>query len=83
MNIRHRTISSEKSKARLMNQRKKITFDGVAVIDEAKLVKVIDFLKQRRKFQVLGGIILKRCLLTLTSSNLGKYTYLSFVTIVA
>lgn len=55
-----------KSKARLMTQsNKKITFDDVAGIDEAKaeLEEIVDFLKDPRKFQRLGGKIPKGVLL--------------------
>lgn len=48
-----------------MTSGKKVTFDDVAGIDEAKeeLVEIVDFLKQRQKFQILGGKIPKGCLL--------------------
>ncbi len=61
----NRTISFGKSKARLITDKKKVTFDDVAGIDEAKeeLVEIVEFLKQRQKFQVLGGKIPKGCLL--------------------
>ncbi len=61
----NRTISFGKSKARLMTDKKKVTFDDVAGIDEAKeeLVEIVEFLKQRQKFQALGGKIPKGCLL--------------------
>lgn len=47
-----------------MTSGKKVTFDD-AGIDEAKeeLVKIVDFLKQRQTFQILGGNIPKGCLL--------------------
>ncbi|WFW29617.1 MAG: ATP-dependent zinc metalloprotease FtsH [Wolbachia endosymbiont of Menacanthus eurysternus] len=69
----NRTISFGKSKARLMTNGKKVTFDDVAGIDEAKeeLVEIVDFLKQRQKFQVLGGKIPKGCLL-IGSPGTGK-----------
>ncbi|GHM58095.1 MAG: ATP-dependent zinc metalloprotease FtsH [Candidatus Mesenet longicola] len=62
----NRTMSFGKSRARLMtDNRKRITFDDVAGIDEAKeeLVEIVDFLKHRQKFQSLGGKIPKGCLL--------------------
>ncbi|OEY86903.1 cell division protein FtsH [Wolbachia pipientis] len=61
----NRTISFGKSKARLMTDKKKVTFDDVAGIDEAKeeLIEIVEFLKHRQKFQVLGGKIPKGCLL--------------------
>ncbi|MDG7056337.1 MAG: ATP-dependent zinc metalloprotease FtsH [Wolbachia endosymbiont of Meromenopon meropis] len=69
----NRTISFGKSKARLMTSGKKVTFDDVAGIDEAKeeLIEIVDFLKQRQKFQVLGGKIPKGCLL-IGSPGTGK-----------
>ncbi len=62
----NRTMSFGKSRARLMtDNRKKVTFDDVAGIDEAKdeLIEIVDFLKHRQKFQSLGGKIPKGCLL--------------------
>ncbi|MBV0899931.1 MAG: ATP-dependent zinc metalloprotease FtsH [Wolbachia endosymbiont of Fragariocoptes setiger] len=69
----NRTISFGKSKARLMTERKRVTFDDVAGIDEAKeeLIEIVDFLKQRQKFQILGGKIPKGCLL-IGSPGTGK-----------
>ncbi len=55
-----------KSKARLLTEKStKIMFKDVAGIDEAKndLSEVVDFLRDPRKFQVLGGKIPKGCLL--------------------
>jgi cell division protease FtsH len=55
-----------RSKARLMAEKdKKITFDDVAGIDEAKedLHEIVDFLKSPEKFSSLGGKIPKGCLL--------------------
>jgi len=55
-----------KSRARLMEQKgKKITFEDVAGIDEAKeeLHEIVDFLKAPDKFGSLGGRIPKGCLL--------------------
>lgn len=55
-----------KSRARLMvNKGKKITFEDVAGINEAKeeLQEIVDFLKAPEKFKSLGGKIPKGCLL--------------------
>lgn len=54
-----------KSKAKLNQSKKKVTFKDVAGIDEAKeeLQEVIEFLKEPQKFQKLGGRIPKGVLL--------------------
>jgi len=55
-----------KSKAKLVSDKGvKITFSNVAGIDEAKeeLGEIVDFLRNPRKFQKLGGQIPKGCLL--------------------
>ena len=55
-----------KSRARMMsNQQKKVTFKGVAGVEEAKeeLTEIIEFLKEPQKFQKLGGRIPKGVLL--------------------
>ncbi len=60
-------FSFGKSRAKLVSEdRPKITFDDVAGADEAKqeLQEIIDFLRDPRKFQRLGGRIPKGVLLT-------------------
>ena len=54
-----------KSRARLMEDRTKVTFDDVAGADEAKedLKEIIEFLKEPKKFTRLGGKIPKGALL--------------------
>lgn len=55
-----------KSRARLWdNKSKRVTFDDVAGIDEAKeeLHEIVDFLKDPAKFNALGGKIPRGCLL--------------------
>ncbi len=55
-----------KSRARMLSEKNiKVTFKDVAGIDEAKeeLVELVDFLKNPKKFQDIGGRIPKGCLL--------------------
>ena len=55
-----------KSRARLLNQdMRRVTFEDVAGIDEAKqeLEEIVEFLRDPQKFQRLGGKIPKGCLL--------------------
>lgn len=62
----NKTMSFGKSRARLVSDKNnKITFADVAGIDEAKeeLIEIVDFLRDPRKFQALGGKIPKGCLL--------------------
>ena len=62
----NKALSFGKSRARLLNkERKKITFADVAGIDEAKeeVAEIIEFLKDPRKFQKLGGRIPKGVLI--------------------
>ena len=62
----NRALSFGKSKAKLSSsQQKKITFQNVAGVDEAKeeLSEIIEFLREPQKFQKLGGRIPKGVLL--------------------
>jgi cell division protease FtsH len=62
----NKALSFGKSRARLLTEeRKKITFNDVAGIDEAKeeVAEIIEFLKDPRKFQKLGGRIPKGVLI--------------------
>ncbi len=62
----HGALSFGKSKARLLAREKnKFTFENVAGIDEAKedVQEIIDFLKDPKKFQRLGGRIPKGVML--------------------
>jgi len=61
-----KAMSFGKSRARLLSEHsKKVTFDDVAGIDEAsgELEEIIDFLKDPKRFQRLGGRIPKGVLL--------------------
>ena len=63
----HGALSFGKSRAKLLSQDKhKITFEDVAGIDEAKaeVQEIIEFLKDPKRFQKLGGRIPKGVLLT-------------------
>ncbi len=62
----NKALSFGKSRARLLTEeRKKVTFSDVAGIDEAKeeVLEIIEFLKDPRKFQKLGGRIPKGVLI--------------------
>ena len=61
-----KAMSFGKSRARMMDEKdKKITFEDVAGAEEAKedLVEIVDFLKDTRKYQRLGGRIPKGVLM--------------------
>ena len=56
----NRAMSFGKSKARLHHEdKRKVTFDHVAGVDEAKqeLVEIVDFLKQPKKFNDVGVLL--------------------------
>ena len=61
----NKAMSFGKSRARLIESNKKVTFKDVAGADESKqeLEEIIDFLKDPQKFQRLGGKIPKGVLL--------------------
>ena len=61
----NKAMSFGKSRARLIESNKKVTFKDVAGADESKqeLEEIIDFLKDPKKFQRLGGKIPKGVLL--------------------
>ncbi len=70
----NKALSFGKSRAKLLNMGgKRVTFDDVAGIEEAKseLSEVVDFLKEPQKFQKLGGKIPKGVLL-MGSPGTGK-----------
>ena len=61
-----KALSFGKSKAKVLSEsKKKVTFQDVAGVDEAKeeLVEIIEFLKNPQKFQKLGGKLPKGVLL--------------------
>src|ERR1700704_6256524 len=62
----NKAMSFGKSRARLLTEeRKKVTFQDVAGVEEAKeeVLEIIEFLKDPRKFQKLGGRIPKGVLI--------------------
>ncbi len=61
-----KAMSFGKSKAKMLTENdKKVTFQDVAGVEEAKeeLVEIVDFLKDPKKYTTLGGKIPKGCLL--------------------
>ena len=69
-----KAMTFAKSRARLLNEdQKRVTFDDVAGIDEAKgeLSEIVEFLRQPKKFVRLGGRIPKGVLL-MGSPGTGK-----------
>ena len=61
-----KAMSFGKSRARMLTENdKKVTFNDVAGVEEAKeeLVEIVDFLKDPKKYTTLGGKIPKGCLL--------------------
>lgn len=61
-----KAMSFGKSKAKMLTENdKRITFDDVAGVEEAKeeLVEIVDFLRDPKKYTTLGGKIPKGCLL--------------------
>jgi cell division protease FtsH len=61
-----KAMSFGKSKAKMLTENdKKVTFNDVAGVEEAKeeLVEIVDFLKDPKKYTTLGGKIPKGCLL--------------------
>ena len=65
MNSANKSMDFGKSRARLNEENKKITFNEVAGLDEEKeeVAELIDFLKDPKKFQKLGARIPKGVLL--------------------
>jgi cell division protease FtsH len=61
----NKAMSFGKSRARLVESSKKVTFDDVAGADESKaeLAEIVEFLKEPQKFKRLGGRIPKGVLL--------------------
>jgi cell division protease FtsH len=59
----NKALGFGKSKAKLLENSKKVSFDDVAGVDEAKsdLQEIVDFLKEPQKFQRLGGTNSTRC----------------------
>ena len=67
-----KAMSFGKSKAKMLNSSdKKVTFDDVSGVEEAKeeLVEVVDFLKDPKKYTSLGGKIPKGVILVVASRH--------------
>ena len=75
----NKALSFGKSRARLIENNKKVTFADVAGADESKqeLEEIIDFLKDPMKFQRLGGKIPKGVLLV-GPPGTGKHIWFRF-----
>lgn len=71
MGSANKSMDFGKSRARLNDDRKKVTFDDVAGLTEEKeeVAELIEFLKAPKKFQKMGARIPKRCIISWSSRN--------------